>query len=322
MSAMAKAPGRFRAALLIGWLLLGVAGVAYAKARNIPGWAAIPVLAAFLVEYPFYLVPAFAVVREKLTGHRLPVFLAASAIFPYLLVSIAAGSFSWLGLARLVALALDLSLWYLVLPAIPLVDLAFLAQIACVILSRYFDGIYPTPFRGVQTAILGHLALIHISVTVLLVQRRVQDGGYGFLPTVRDWTSGIKNYLFFVVIGFPLALWLGAIRFAPPAPLWKTAGIFLGILWVVALSEEFFFRGVLMEWIEEWSYSQAIALVITSLLFGAVHLWFRGFPNWRWALVAGTLGAFCGRARLQAGSIRAGMVTHALVVASWRAFFA
>jgi uncharacterized protein len=52
-----------------------------------------------------------------------------------------------------------------------------------------------------------------------------------------------------------------------------------------------------------------------------VHLWFRTFPNWRWAVLAGVLGWFCGRARNQAHSIRAGMVTHALAVATWRGFF-
>jgi hypothetical protein len=62
--------------------------------------------------------------------------------------------------------------------------------------------------------------------------------------------------------------------------------------------------------------------MITSLLFGAVHLGFRGFPNWRWAMVVSVLGWFCGRARNQAGSIRASMVTHALVATTWRAFFA
>ena len=39
---------------------------------------------------------------------------------------------------------------------------------------------------------------------------------------------------------------------ASPAPLWKTAAIFLGFLWVVALFEEFIFRGVLQQWLEEW----------------------------------------------------------------------
>jgi hypothetical protein len=62
--------------------------------------------------------------------------------------------------------------------------------------------------------------------------------------------------------------------------------------------------------------------VITSLLFGGVHLWFRHFPNWRWVILAGTLGWFCGRARNQAGSIRAAMVTHTLVITTWRAFLA
>jgi hypothetical protein len=61
---------------------------------------------------------------------------------------------------------------------------------------------------------------------------------------------------------------------------------------------------------------------VTSLLFGLAHLWFRSFPNWRWVPVAAVLGWFCGRARNQAGSIRAGMVTHVLVVTTWRAFFA
>jgi hypothetical protein len=62
-------------------------------------------------------------------------------------------------------------------------------------------------------------------------------------------------------------------------------------------------------------------LLAASLVFGAVHLWFRTFPNWRWAVLAGALGWFCGRARNQAHSIRAGMVTHALAVATWRGFF-
>jgi hypothetical protein len=51
------------------------------------------------------------------------------------------------------------------------------------------------------------------------------------------------------------------------------------------------------------------------------HLWLGSFPNWRWVPLAATLGWFCGRARNQAGSIRAAMVTHTLVVTTWRAFF-
>jgi hypothetical protein len=81
---MAKTLGGFRAAVPIGWMALGVAGVLYARLKDIPSWAAVPVLAAFLVEYPFYLVPAFPTLRERLAGARLPGFLLASTGLPYL----------------------------------------------------------------------------------------------------------------------------------------------------------------------------------------------------------------------------------------------
>ena len=67
MMPMAKTPGGFRAALLIGWVLLGVAGMEYAQAKAIPGSAALPVLAAFLFLYPFYLVTGFPTLRERLS---------------------------------------------------------------------------------------------------------------------------------------------------------------------------------------------------------------------------------------------------------------
>jgi uncharacterized protein len=126
--------------------------------------------------------------------------------------------------------------------------------------------------------------------------------------------------LYFLPLGAGLAIPTKMVRLIHPAPLWKTIGIFLAFLWVVALFEEFIFRGALLSWLEQRA-PRAAALVLVSVLFGCAHLWFRGFPNWRWALLAGVLGWFCGRARNQAGSIRAGVVTHALAVAAWRGFF-
>jgi membrane protease YdiL (CAAX protease family) len=108
---------------------------------------------------------------------------------------------------------------------------------------------------------------------------------------------------------------------APVLPLWKIAGTFLAFLWVVSLSEEFFFNAVLRDWMEELTGHPGSALVLTSVVFGLVHLPFRGFPNWRWAMVAMVLGYFSGLARNRAGSIRASVVMHALVVTVWRAFF-
>lgn len=281
-----------------------------------------PALAAYLVVYPFYLVPAFPLVRERLAGYRLPPFLAASFVLPYLAACQGAVTFHWEALGQLVALALALGLWYFVLPESPFTDLGFGALLAWVLLGGYFAGIYPTPYPRVDLAYVGRIAVFQSGVLVMMLVRRVPETGYGFLPGWKDWRIGGTHFLYFLAVGVPLMLLMKAARPAPPAPLWVIAGTFFAFLWVVTLAEEFFFRGVLQGMLERWTASPTAALLLTSAVFGLAHLPFRGFPNWRWVLLAGILGFFCGRARNQAGNIRAAMVTHTLVVTLWKGFFA
>jgi uncharacterized protein len=202
------------------------------------------------------------------------------------------------------------------------VDAGFLVLIVAVKLCRYSASIYPAPFKGIEIGILGDLALFNMAVLVLMLERRISETGFGFLPTLNDWRIGLRNYLYFLPAGAVLAYLLNAGRLVAPSNPLKLTGYFIGLLFGLTLAEEFFFRGVLQQWIEDWTWSRRTALILTSILFGGVHLWFRHFPNWRWVIIAGTLGWFCGRARNQAGSIRASMVTHTLVVTTWRAFFA
>jgi len=323
---MAKSLGGFRAALLIGWSVLGLAGIFYARARGIPSWAAWPAVGAFLIEYPFYLVTGFPNVRPRIAKMGIPAFALAAALLPYLVCCSGVVRFEWSGLARVAAVALAVSLWYVVLPASPATDVAFLALVGGVLLGRYFNPVY-TPlypaFRDMKNLIvIPHLALISMAVMALMLQRRVRETGYGFVPNRREWRIGLLHFLYFIPIGLPLALLLRITHVVAPKPAWAIAATFLGMFWVLSLSEEFFLRGVLQQWIEDWTLSRAGALLLTSAVFGLLHLWMRGFPNWRWALEAGVLGWFCGHARNQAGSIRASMITHALVAATWRGFFA
>jgi membrane protease YdiL (CAAX protease family) len=323
---MVKSLGSFRAALLIGWGVLGLAGILYARSRGIPSWAALPVLAAFLVEYPFYLVPAFRSVREYVGSAGVPVFAVVAAVLPYLASCCGAVQFEWSGLVKVIAVALALGLWYAVLPASWLTDVGFLALWASILLSPYFQAVF-TPlhpeFRDLKNVkVILHLAMISTAVMALMLQRRVKETGYGFVPNSREWRIGLLHFAYFVPIGLPLALLLHATHFASPKPVWYVAGTFVGMFCVLSLSEEFLVRGVLQQWIEDWTSSRTGALLIASAIFGLLHLWLGGFPNWRWAIVAGILGWFCGRARNQAGSIRASMVTHALVATIWKAFFA
>jgi membrane protease YdiL (CAAX protease family) len=240
---------------------------------------------------------------------------------PYLACCCGAVPFHWYNGIRLAALSLTVSLWYVVFPPVIAADLAFLAIFPAVVLSGFFDSIYP-PYLGQKLNVVGLVSFLPVVVLSLMLVRRVRETGYGFVPNRREWRIGALHYLYFLPIGGSAAFLLGAVRPHEPAALWKIAGTFAGFLWVIGLSEEFLVRGVLQQWLEDWTGHRAAALALASAVFGLAHLGFRGFPvpNWRWALLAGIMGWFCGRARNQADSIRASAVTHALVVATWRAF--
>lgn len=261
--------------------------------------------------------------RQRLVARHTIFALLFAGVAPYLACCCGAIEFQWLNLARVVALPLALALWFRVLPVSPLTDLAFLALIPAVVIGGYFDPVYPVYF-GQKLTTLGHVTLIPIAVLTLMLERHVPETGITFVPNAAEWRIGLANYLLFLPVGAAIGFTLHAFTPHGPAALWKIAGTFLAFLWVIGLSEEFFFRGVLQQWVEDWSRHRTLALALVSALFGAVHLASRlgGFavPNWRWALLAGALGWFCGRARNQAGSIGASTVTHALTVATWRAF--
>ena len=312
---MANTLGGFRAAALIGWILLSGVGIFYASTKGIPLHTAIPVIAAFLAEYPFYLLAGFPDVRERLAGPLLPLWLIGSAILPYIICCCGGIPFSGLALLRLAALAAAVSLWFFILPAHPLSDGLFLVLIAFVMVGRYFDSIYPVIYKQ-HIDILGHVSLIYMVVLVLTVERRIPETGYGFWPNWNEWRIGTLHFLYFLPFGTVLAVLLHATHFVQPRLVWAAASFF-GFLWVLGLFEDFLFWGVLLRWFEDWTWKPNLALVLTATLFGLVHYWFRG---WSWVPITAVLGLFCGRARNQAGSIKAAVVTHSLVVAIWRAF--
>jgi membrane protease YdiL (CAAX protease family) len=313
----ASSRGGFGAVLLVGWLVLSAAGFLYAREKNIPAWAAVPLIAAFLLEFSFYLVPGFETVRMRLAPRLSGWMLASSALAPYVVYSIPAGQFHWSGLALLAVVILPVSYWYAIFRPSRFADLGLLAILVAAALSRVLERSYLSPVTGVPVEILGKLMLIRLAATVMLILRGMPDAGYGFVPAARDWRVGARYFVYFAAVGFPLAWGLGLIRFEG-ATIWKALPTFFGVLWVVALSEEFVFRGLLQRWLAEWTRKPRAALLLASVLFGLCHLSFRGFPNWRFALVAAIAGWFYGRAFDRAGSIRASMVTHALVVTTWR----
>lgn len=318
--------GAFRAALLTGWIGLSAAGFLYARQKNIPLWAAVAIIAAFLIEYSFYLAAGFEAVREWLHDHvsptRFAAALAVSAVLPYLVYSIPTGAFHWTACAVLCAVIAAVSFWYVAFGPSVVADSLFLALLAAIVLSRSFDHIY-TFAAAKGMSILGHLMLIHTAALAVLVLRCGEGVTFGFLPSQKEWVTGIQYFFYFLPVGFPLAMGLGVahLNFTAGLLLWKALAYFFGALWVTALSEEFFFRGLLQYWLTQWTGRAQLSLLAASLLFGAAHLPFRGFPNWRMAAVSAVAGIAYGMAYRKAGTILSSMVTHALVVTFWRTLF-
>jgi uncharacterized protein len=285
---------------------------------------------AFLVELAFYLAPGFPAVRKRFDalGPK-PVraaLLGASAALPYLMVTWRTGSFDAIHFLELLAAILIAAFWYAWAPRGLAWDLLFLGFMAAVYLSRRFDQIYGHPAPHVTLGILGQLMWIRLGLMAVLSLRPLDDARFGFLPSREEWRVGAQYYLYFLPVGAALGYWERFARFHLQAMDWwkfplLLVGTFAGILWVVALAEEFFFRAFLQQALARSLHSETFGLLAASVLFGLAHLPFRKFPNWRAAIIAGALGLFCGLALIKARSVRASMVTHALVVTTWRMFF-
>ena len=312
------------------WMAGAAAAWFYARQERIPEailWGALP---AFLAEIALYLAPGFEGVRATLRRVQPPAYRAlivtAAALLPYLLATLRLGEFRWAEFGLLAALAATLSFWYLAAKPGALADCLFLALVAAVYLSHVFSQIYPSPAPHLPLETLGRLMWIRTGILAILCVRG-WEAGLGFVPTPREWRIGVEQYFLFLPVGGAVAYLVHAVKFHLATPVWWklpliVLGTFFAFLWVTALAEEFFFRGFLQQLLARAWNSQLAALLAASAIFGLAHLPFRGFPNWRWVAVATVLGLSCGIAYWRSGSVRASMVTHALVVATWRGFFA
>jgi membrane protease YdiL (CAAX protease family) len=300
----------------------------YVADRGIPPEVAWAVLPAFLLEVVLYVLSGVPAVRERLTemaDSRIALLLTALAPASYALLSLPLGVFDPLHLGAVTLMGAMASFWYVTLPRSLGADLGYLALIAAPILFKTFDQFYPDPTPRVPGQIVGALMWYRTMLVSVLCIRRMDGIGFGFLPERKDWLIGVRNFLWFLVPGVALAL---AIEFTKVKDVrWDgrllllTLLTFAGGLWVLAVAEEFIFRGLLQQHLARLFRSNTAGLVVASLIFGSGHLAYRQFPNWKFALLATLAGMFYGRAFLQAGSIRAAMVTHALVFTTWKMFF-
>ncbi len=305
------------------------AALFYTKQHPQLHWIMNAALPAFLAEAVFYLGSVFAAPRawfSQVLPRRLQgLTLWLSALIPYLIFASFAGTFQRNTIEVLALLTGVLAFWYILLPRRPAYDIGFLVIAAAPMALRVFPRLYVAPDPRPQVDVLGHLMWIRVGLVALLVFREWNPGAFGLWPKPQEWRVGFLCYATALIPLALLVLSLHDLRFAPVrGEWWQVAGLalatFFGVLWVLALGEELFFRGVierafLAEWRSRWS-----AILLSALLFGCAHLWFHHFPNWQRGLVATVLGIACGVAYAQSGSVRAPMVTHALVLTTGKLF--
>lgn len=308
------------------WTALFIGLAIGLRQLQIPFTAAIgAALVAGGIEASLYAATGFASARRWVGGLRhKSLWIAVSTLPAYLIYGIGTGSFNWRAFLLLCLSSAIAAWWYEILPSGLAVDCGFLALLACGLLFGLFPFLYPPVSKQLRTEFIGHVMWLRLGYWVVLAVRNRGDMGFGFVPRRIDWAIGALYFAYCVPVAAVVLWFVQPMRIKENLAWDKTPlvaiGTFIGLLWVVALSEELFFRGMLQPAFSRVLRSTWIGLVVTSTMFGLVHLSFGKFPNWRMVVLAGVLGLFCGRAAQLGGSIRTSMVTHALVVTLYRVF--
>lgn len=326
-------PGSLRAAIACVWLAAAAAAWLLLP-QDISPAVRIPFLIAALIELVCFLAPGWEAFRRSLVKQHSPRAIATglwiSAMLPYAVYALGTGVGSPASAAMLAAMTGALAFWYVAFRPgnrmAALADLGFLTLLAAVMLGGVFREIYPDAAPKLQAEFLGRLMWIRMGIAAALLLRGMPGTGFGFWPSAREWRVGFAGFaaLLPVLLALGWALEFFSLR-EMTRPAWQMAliatGSFLGFLWVVALSEEFFLRGLLQQWVSTWTSSRWWGVAVATAVSGAVHLPFGGqFPNWKFAALATVAHAGYGLVFLRGNGVRAAMVTHALIVTVWRVF--
>ena len=193
-------------------------------------------------------------------------------------------------------------------------DWLVLLFVALAVELHPFDGAWAAPGLNAMPKLL----LLDAALYGYLVIRRLDGIGFDFHARWTDWRIGIREFLFYTPIALTLGFLMGFLHLHRilSNPLWFGSG-WIFTLFFVAVPEEVFFRGLLLNMLERHLGTRR-ALVITAILFGLAHFSKRtAFFNWRYVILAAIAGFFYGRAWLANRRILASSITHATVDTVW-----
>jgi membrane protease YdiL (CAAX protease family) len=191
-----------------------------------------------------------------------------------------------------------------------------------IIAGFYFlPDVEATLFSGVSLPVTTLIA-VSLALYLFLIRNPMSRIGFTYRFTGKDLIKSIQGLLLYGMIGVPVGLLIGFLRFEPVLPSLTEllGGILAGYL-LVALIEEVLFRGVIQNLLANRTKHGNLALIFAAMIFGMAHLnnATQGFPipNWAYVLMATLAGMAYGWVWRRTRKVTASAITHMLVNLIW-----
>ena len=243
----------------------------------------------------------------------------------YLVYALGTGSFRGLPFLKLIA--------YVLLPALLLLairqpeqrlewqDVLAILMLWLPLDFRWMRDVWGWPSHSLAYS-MNSLLATGLAVFLFVCVRRLDGVGYRCHFEKRDVWIGLRNFLLFAPVAIPIGLMTGFItisgRQISGSQVLLSA---FGIFFLIAIPEELLFRGIIQNFLEKTLRKPTLALIVTSLVFGAAHLNNGPKPDWRYFLLASLAGLFYGNTYQRTRGLMAPAFVHTLVDTVWRAFF-
>ncbi len=253
--------------------------------------------------------------RPKLHSWLARVGAPLLLIAPYLVYAIPSHEFRWLMFLGMTAVVLAVALLLAWSKSEPnWRDWIVLAILGSSVDLHFFDRAWPIP--GLSGA--PKLLFVDVGLYGYLVLRPLEGIGFDFRLRRPDIRIGLREFLCFAPIAIFLGFVLHFLHFhRTTGSLTGFAAGWLFTAFFVALPEELFFRGLMLNMMERRIGTKR-ALIISSALFGLAHFNKRtAYFNWRYVILAAIAGIFYGRAWLAQRRLAASSITHATVDTVW-----
>lgn len=257
--------------------------------------------------------------HQRVRGRFARIATPLLLVVPYLVFAVPSHEFLWRIFSGLTTVVLAVSLLLNTAKGAPnWRDWLVLAILGIPVDLHFFARAWPV--AGLSGA--PKLLFVDAGLYGYVVIRPIEGIGFDLRIRKADAGIGLREFLYFAPIAAVLGFALGFLHLHRTAG--SVAGFAAGWLFTaffVALPEELFFRGLMLNMLERRIGTKR-ALITTSVLFGLAHFNRRAdYFNWRYVILAAIAGVFYGRAWLARRRLVASSITHATVDTVWSIWF-